>query len=139
MPITFEVRDRVLRFVTLGDVDYADGLTVLKAGFEAAAASTPAGGLWGLLFDIRNSSENRNSDELRGIASTIYRHRHLLSGRCAVLATDPLHYGLARMFAVFMESLGLQAMVFTKVGDAEAWLDGASGPPGRAAAVRTPV
>ena len=121
MSLTFELRDGALRFVTVGDVDYATGLAVLRAGFGAAADAGP-GKRWGLVFDIRSSSEDRNPDELRGIAAVIAGHRQLLTGRCSVLATDPLHYGLARMFGVFLETLGLESAAFRNPADAEAWL-----------------
>lgn len=119
MGISFELKDRTIRFVTVGDVDFAAGLQVLEAALATAAEQ---GSGWGLLFDIRSSSENRSADELRGVAEVIARHRDALSGQCAILAADPLHYGLARMFGVFAESLGLTAMVFRTEAEALAWL-----------------
>ena len=120
MALTHELADGVLRFTTTGDVEYRDGLSVLTEGL-ASAAATPLAGGWHLLFDIRHSTEDRSPDELRGIAAIITAHRTSLSGNCAVVASDPLHYGLARMFGVFMEGLGFNASVFDTTEDTVAW------------------
>ncbi len=116
MGIAFQLHRTEIRFRTTGDVDYGDGLQTMRSAF-AAAKAPDAGTLWDLLFDISESQENRSSDELRGVAEEIERHRELLPGRAAVVATNPLHYGLARMFCVFMQSVGFEAMVFASVGE----------------------
>lgn len=121
MGITFRLDGDVLRFTTTGDVAYAEGTDVLRRGFAAAAAADGAV-KWQLLFDIRESAENRSADDLRGVADLVAMQHRLLSGRCAMLAADPLHYGLARMTGVFFEMLGLEARVFTDPAEAAAWL-----------------
>lgn len=120
MGIAFDLSGRVLRFTTTGDVEYADGAAVLRAGFVAAAA---AGGRWHLLFDIRASEENRSGDEMRAVAALVAARRDVLTGRCVLVADDPLRYGLARMAAVYYDSLGFESMVCRSLADAEAWLD----------------
>lgn len=122
MGIEYQLGDGVIRFRTTGEVEYASGLDVLRAGF-GAAADRP-GTRWGLLFDIRESAENRSETELRGIAAAVGDHRHLLTGRCAIVASDPLHYGLARMACVYLDGLGLRAGAFGSVDEAEEWVRG---------------
>ncbi|MBX9585251.1 MAG: hypothetical protein K2X87_33515 [Gemmataceae bacterium] len=121
MGVDYQLADGVIRFVTTGGVEYSDGAATLRAGLDAAAAADP-GRRWGLLFDIRESAENRSGDELRNIADLIAARRAMLSGRAAVVVADPLHYGLGRMFGVFMEHLGLTARVFTDPAEAETWV-----------------
>lgn len=123
MGLSFTLDGRLVRFVTVDGVEFGEGLAVLRAGLAAAAAAAPGGG-WGLLFDVRRSSESRSADDLRDIAGVIAAHRAHLSGRATVVAADPLHYGMGRMFAVFMESLGLSCEVFTDPDEADAWIGG---------------
>ncbi len=121
MGIAYHLHGDVLSFVTTGDVDYAEGTRVLEAGFAEAARTGPER-RWGLLFDIRSSTENRSSNELRHIAFLVSAHQSILTGQCALVATDPLHFGLARMAGVYMESLGLKANVFHDPEKALTWL-----------------
>lgn len=123
MGLAYHLADGVVRFVATGGVEYSDGTQFLRHGLAAAAAADPVR-RWGLLFDVRASTESRSADELRGTADLIAAHRGILSGRAAVVAADPLHYGLGRMFAVFMDGLGLTAAVFTDPAEAEAWVRG---------------
>ena len=121
MGVAYELRAGIICFTTTGDVEHQSGLDALKAGLaEGAASPTPNG--WHLLFDIRASTENRDPNELRNIASAIGMNRSILSGRCAVVATDPLHYGLSRMFGVFMSGLGFEVHVCVHLDEARAWL-----------------
>lgn len=123
MGLAYQLADGVVRFVTTGGVEYSDGVRVLRDGLAAAAAADPVTP-WGLLFDIRESAESRSGDELRNIADLIAACRRMLSGRAAVVVADPLRYGLARMFGVFMEHLGLAARVFDDPAAAEDWVRG---------------
>jgi hypothetical protein len=121
MGLAYQLVDGVLVFTTTGDVEYQDGLSILRSGFTAAQAADPAR-KWHLMFDIRQSTENRNAVQLRSIADLITAHKSILSGRCAVVATAPLHFGLARMFGAFLENNGMDAHVATSPPDAHAWL-----------------
>jgi hypothetical protein len=121
--LTYHFADGILRFVPTGDVDFAETSAVLRAGFEAVAVATP-GLPWHLMFDLRDSTSSRSADELRGVAGIAATHRAALSGRCVVVATDPLRFGLARMMAVFFETAGFEANVLRDPAAAEAWLTG---------------
>jgi len=121
MGLAYQLADGMIRFVTTDDVDFDAGLQVLQEALHTAAELEP-GRRWHLLFDIRHSSEDRSSDELRTIATLIGDYRKELSGRCAVVVTDPLHYGLGRMFGTFMEKLGVETMVSRRLDEAQDWL-----------------
>lgn len=121
MPITYEIRPRVVVFRTNGEVDFAEGIQTLSAALRTAASQMEHG-RWHLFFDIQHSSEHRNSSETQDIADTILGFRQSLSGRCAVIAADPLRYGMARMFGAFMDSQGFEVFVSMDRCEAEAWL-----------------
>jgi len=121
MPIAYEIRPRVIVFRTVGEVDFSHGLQTLSVALQTAANQMEHGP-WHLLFDIQHSSEHRTSNETQDIADAILRFRKSLSGRCAVIASDPLRYGMARMFGAFMDSQGFEVFVSMDRREAEAWL-----------------
>lgn len=126
MPLEYRLSDSIIHFTTVGDVDYEGGLAILKEAFSRASSQPSADSQgWHLLFDITESKENRQSQEVRHIAETIQSRKQCLSGRCAVVATDPLRFGVGRMFGAFMEGLGLESIVVRSVAEAEQWLKSA--------------
>ena len=122
MGITFQLQDGLLSFITTGDVEFDSGLQSLESGLKAALHHPvqPEGG-WHLFFDIRESDETRSSADLRAITEAIYANRQYLSGGCAILVDGPYYYAMGRMVATFMESLGLQAFVFSDERQADNW------------------
>lgn len=124
MSLTYDLREDVICFTTHGAVDFVDGLHVLQCGFEEASSITARdpGRKWHLLFDIRASTESRTTGELRDIANLIASNRGMLSGRCAIIVSKPLYYGLSRVFAVFMESFGLSTSILHSDEEALRWL-----------------
>jgi len=125
MPIQYEIRDDTIWFTTTGDVAYDDGLATLRAGIAEARARDGAR-RWHVIFDIRQSSEDRIADEPRGIAELVACQLATLSGRCAIVAGDPLHFGLARMFGAYSERHEVSVEVMSDPGEAVAWLDSQS-------------
>jgi hypothetical protein len=126
MALSFEadIETSTIRFVARGGVEYEPGLMVLERGIAEAVRLDPAR-KWHLLFDVRESSENRSGDELRVIAGVIISHKQSLSLKCVLLAADALHYGLSRMFGAYLENDSFEINVFAEMRDAEAWLRGA--------------
>jgi hypothetical protein len=127
MGLTYEVRDDVLRFTSDGAVGFADALHIIQCGFAEVSdisARNPSQ-KWHLLFDARESTESRTSSELRDVAALIASHRGVLSGRCAIIVSKPLYYGLSRMFSVFMESFGLSTNILHSDQEAMDWLHAA--------------
>lgn len=125
MALTFALVGDRIEFTTRGDVDFEEGLSVLRAAFDAARAAAREGGppRWHAPFDVRESTESRSSDELRGIASAIAQQRDILSGRCAVLVRGDLYYGLARMVSAWLDLDDVDMRVFREPEEAVTWLD----------------
>jgi hypothetical protein len=80
-----------------------------------------------ILLDLRLATENPTPDVLRrraGWIGTSFSHR--ADSRCALVAgTRPHQYGLARMLAVFVQTEGINAEVFTRIKEACRWLTAA--------------
>jgi len=66
MSLTYTIRDRILCFETIGDVDFDEGLSVMSKG--ASEYRERLSGKARLVFDLRQSTENRDAAEIRGIA-----------------------------------------------------------------------
>jgi hypothetical protein len=121
MALTYQLREGILHFFTAAEVEFQEGTNTLEAGLQAAAAAEPDT-KWQLLFDIRESSENRSGPELHFIAMVIGEHRAILSGNCALVVAQPLHYGLGRMFGEYLKYYGMDTAVFHEIEAAERWL-----------------
>ncbi len=80
------------------------------------------------LFDVRQSAvlSERSAEEIKAVAHFFARHSERLGRRCAIVASDPVHYGLSRMGATFAEFLGADVKVFSNIDDAVTWLDSIS-------------
>ena len=129
MPITYEIQPNLIRYLTEGDVEYADGLRTLQEGLRRAReiAESDTSGKFHVLFDVRRSTENRSGDELKRIAEVLGEHTSFLSGRAAVVAADAFHVGLARIFGAYADGQQIEVRVFEALEEAESWLQ-ESGP-----------
>jgi hypothetical protein len=99
----------------------------LTQAFMEAVQSTVFDGPLPVLFDNRHSAERATGQEIRARAERIGAHPQLFGPRIAVVVSDALHYGLARMGGSFAEPAGLDVQVFQTPDEAMAWLrDGRS-------------
>ena len=126
MPLSYALEQIILRIAAVGDVEYNTGLVVFKEALDRARelAHTSDTKHWNVIFDLRESKEDRSADELRGVAMALSQYSEILTGRLALVAADAYHYGLSRVFGVFAEQLGHEPRVFNNVEEAEAWLAG---------------
>ena len=124
MPLTYQLDQSILRISAAGDVEYTAGLEVTKAALLDARKVTQSAGapLWDMLFDLRESTESRSTDELKGIAMALAQNMDILTGRMAIVVIDPYMVGIAEAFSVFAEKLGQKPQVFGAPKEAEAWL-----------------
>ncbi|MEM7363280.1 MAG: hypothetical protein AAF525_04610 [Pseudomonadota bacterium] len=116
MPIVFQLEREVAVFTTIGDVDFDEGILVLKDGVSelTALAVNPV-----ILFDVQQTEEDRSSGEMRTIVDALQEQVPGVS--IAVLVASDLHYGIARMFGSYAEGAGLNTMVFRDRQSAWEW------------------
>lgn len=117
MPINYQINNEVCIFTTVGDIDYHEGINVLKEGLERIKTFDPAL----ILFDIRLSKENRSSDEIFEITKVI-KSMVLSRLKIALLVDGDLYYGLSRMFSSYIEEADIRTNVFKQYDDALTWL-----------------
>lgn len=110
----------VLTLRTGEEYTFHEVLRVIRTALDETATdrATP------LLIDICESRETRSRQELVALANLIETAQGLLHHRCAVLACDPLRYGVAREFSGWAASKGIEVRVFDEgqEGRAREWL-----------------
>ncbi|MDX2227104.1 MAG: hypothetical protein SFY92_08475 [Verrucomicrobiae bacterium] len=131
MALNLELKEGVIISTTVGDVDFEEGFRAFSQAIEKArtsSASTPQL-RWHLIFNLLESTEKRSAHEIQGIAQYIGSHRDILSGRCAMVVTQPLYFGLSRMFGTFLEKYGVEMAVFDSMEKAHDWITPPPAPP----------
>jgi hypothetical protein len=94
----------------------------LLAAARAALADPRAKPPLRLLFDNRGSRESASHEELRRRAHFMRRAREQFAPRIAIVVSDSLHHGLARIGGSYAESGGFEVEVFRDLEAARAWL-----------------
>ncbi len=129
MALLSYLEDGILAIRSVGDQELEEGLQQMQAAIDLACNHHEAtGNRVPLLVDLRESEENKDPQDLRSVAGYLAENLDVLSGRIAVVTQRGLRFGLARMFAVYGENVGLATSVFTVAADALAWLKEADGP-----------
>jgi hypothetical protein len=111
-----------------------DGVLVVRSGlrftgqelaqaFADAVESVVLKGPLPVLFDNRHSQERASASEIRDRARRISAVSELFGPRIAVVVSDALHYGLARMGSGYADAAGgPHVEVFETPAEALGWL-----------------
>jgi hypothetical protein len=120
MPVTYSIRSNLLLIVASGDYDAAEPPRTLLAALEDPACPPRVA----LLVDVRESRSlaSRSMEEIRRIAEFVGPHAERIGGRCAVVTSSDLQFGLGRMGAAHAEGVGVNAAIFRDVAPALEWL-----------------
>jgi hypothetical protein len=80
-------------------------------------------GEYGVLLDTRESRTVPMPADIIAVLDEIGRHAPAPSpSRWAILATEPAHYGMGRLFETHAEARGIDVRVFATLESAVAWL-----------------
>jgi hypothetical protein len=118
MPVTYEASPGVLILRLVGNHTLAEESETLARALVSPALEIRAA----LLVDARRSTANPQGPSIAERARCLARLHGCLLPRCAVVVSDSLHYGLARMLAAHAESHGIAVDVFADETNAMAWL-----------------
>lgn len=118
MPLRHEIRAGVLRLVLDGDYEQA----ALESAVSEALADPAYRAGMSLLIDSRRTGGDGSSAALRERVRFLRSTREHFSGKCALVVTGLLRFGLARMFASLAEVEGIEVRVFQDMDEAEAWI-----------------
>jgi hypothetical protein len=119
MPIQYVIDTTRQRLLTRADglVTFEDLSEHLDAEERDRALGLPE------LFDARGATTNLTATEVRALvqrAAAALRCNPL--GPTAIVATDDVVFGMARMYAILTEQAGARVEVFRDVGSADRWL-----------------
>ena len=120
MPVTYQIDGRLVRLICVGSYAPRD----LRQIFLAALADPEFPQDAAFVLDVTQSEslQQRTTDEIRATAYFLEPHVDKIGGRCAIVATSDVHYGLSRMGAVFSEDIGAEVQVFRSLDEAYAWI-----------------
>ena len=120
MPVAFEISAPSEIFVTAeGDVTFAEVAVLLDELIDDPRIASGTG----ILVDCRKVIGAPSTPELRIIARDLAPLRDRGVNRIAVCADSMFVYGIARMFAVFAELIGIHVAAFRDMDAAKRWLD----------------
>ena len=121
MPVTYAYHSEILLIEAIGgDYSPEDLPRTFVAALGDPAATMPVA----LLLDVTRSTvlATRRPDQIRYVAEFLKPYAERIGRRCAVVASEDVHFGLARMGSVFAEGVGVEAQVFRTMDEAVEWL-----------------
>lgn len=120
MPVSYEIRDAVLRMNLEGEYEPEDILRTFLAAMADPSCPKPVA----LLVDVSRSESlgKRAPGEIKTVAEALGPFAKRIGGRCAVVAIDDLHFGLTRMGSAYSGGVGVDVQVFRDPDAALSWL-----------------
>src|SRR5262249_24842211 len=119
MSVTYRINDDVVEMTLNGTSTPDDVIKEFHKALEDSA--TPEEFV--LLLDVRNSTSlaMRPTAEIIRVAEYLGPFQDRVK-RCAVVATENIHFGLSRLGAVYSETAGVMTSVFRDKDEAVNWL-----------------
>jgi len=120
MPVVHAWEGTLLRMSFVGTYEPDDIIRQL----EEALAEAPPSEKIALLVDTTRSEVlgTRSPSQIRHVAQALAPYAERIGGRCALVATEDIHFGMSRMGSVYSESVGVETEVFRTEDEALAWL-----------------
>lgn len=121
MSATYRLNDDVVEMTLNGTT----GIDEVIQTFHKALDDSNTPEEFVLLVDVRESSSlaTRSTSEIIKVAEYLGPFQDRVK-RCAVLATENIHFGLSRLGAVYSETAGVMTSVFRDKEEAIDWLHG---------------
>lgn len=118
--VAYQIAGKILYLKASGHFDTETLVAVFSSAMLDPAWDPPMR----ILMDNRDSDERASSSELRDRVERIANFPELFQPRIAVVVSDALHYGLARMAGVFSERHDIQVHVTDDLQEAKEWIEG---------------
>jgi hypothetical protein len=121
MPVTYRINKDIVEMSLDGECPPDEVIQTFHEAMDDPAAPPQ----FGLFLDVRNSTSlaKRSTQEIIRVAEHLGPHKDRVR-RCAVLATEQVHFGLSRLGAVYSETAGVMTSVFRDRDEALKWLRG---------------
>jgi hypothetical protein len=120
MPVSYSFAGRLFRLDLVGSYSIDE----IEESFDRALADEAFPEDAVFLADVRRSGAlaTRDAHDINTVADRLGPRLERSVSRCAMVAEEPVHFGLMRMATVFLETHGVQAMVFDDLFAAVEWL-----------------
>lgn len=121
MPIDCRIdeEDGIVYTTLTGEVD-EDEIVKALSGIITSPSYRP--GLDGLV-DLRGHNATQSSAAVRRIAELMTRHHAEIGhSRAALVVSDELGFGLARMYQAFAQDSSIETRIFYELAEANDWL-----------------
>ncbi len=120
MPVSYMLEGALLRLDLEGEYEPKDIIRQFLAGLGDPGCPEKVA----LLVDATRSTslEKRAPEEIGRVAEFLGAYVERIGGRCAVVASSDVHFGMSRMGSVFSAGVGVDAQVFRDPDAALAWL-----------------
>jgi hypothetical protein len=121
MPVLYEIdREHALvRTTCAGFVTFEQ----VMAHFDALERDPRRRGVMDVVIDVRHVTSVPETSQLRKAAERMETGAAPLQyGRCAIVAVDPEHVGMAKLFAEFARRRFAASNVVATIDEAERWL-----------------
>lgn len=120
MPVSYRIDDDLFEMTLVGIYALEElAETVERALADPAFPPNPR-----FIFDVSRSESlaQRSTDEIRRAVDFFGRHRGRFGGRCVILASTPVQYGLSRMASLLAELESLEFHVTDDRDEGLMWL-----------------
>ncbi len=119
MSVTYHLTEDVVEMTLNGSSELDEVIQT----FHQALDDTKTPEEFVLLLDVRKSTSlaTRPTSEIIKVAEYLGPFQDRVK-RCAVLATENIHFGLSRLGAVYSETAGVMTSVFRDKDEAITWL-----------------
>ncbi len=120
MAVSYTIEGGLLRLKLEGQYEPQDIIREFLAGIADPACPNPVA----LLVDVTASESlgTREPQEIRQVAEYLGPYAKRIGGRCAIVASRDLHFGLSRMGSAYTEGVGVETAVFRDASSALEWL-----------------
>lgn len=120
MPVRYTLTGSLLRLDLEGQYEPKDIIEQFLAGLADPTCPPQVG----LMLDVTRSEslEARAPHEIRHVAEFLGPYVDRIRGRCAVVATKDIHFGLSSMGGAYTENVGVETAVFRGSESAIKWL-----------------
>jgi hypothetical protein len=120
MSVSYSIEKDLLRLTLEGEYAPDDIVRTFLDAIDDPKCPTPVA----LLVDVSRSSSlaTRPVEQIRTIAERLGDYKERVGGRCAVLASSDVNFGLSRLGSVYSEGVGVSTSVFRDLPEALAWL-----------------
>lgn len=124
MAVRYSIQDGLLKLEPVGTYEARE----IPARFLEALADPACPRPVALLVDVTRSDSlaTAPASQIRMVSEFLGPHADRIGGRCALVASSDVHFGLCQMGAVHCEDVGVTARVFRTTDEALAWLSDSS-------------